>query len=128
MKMPLAVLRFAKHRFSGRSWDPYEILDILSIYHGSTQHQFPRTWQFRTLIGVHREKYSDRYTRKGYGPDWKADIKDDIQAFMTRGMLPTIALRRGAQAIRQAEQTVWMMARVKKSLEDKKPLVQEAAE
>ena len=94
--MPLAVLTFARHRFSGRSWDPHEILEILSIYHGSTREQFPRTWQYRTLIGVHREKYSDQYTKKGYGPDWKADIKEDIQDFMSRGMLPMIVLRRGA--------------------------------
>ncbi len=125
--MPLAVLTFARHRFSGRSWDPHEILEILSIYHGSTREQFPRTWQYRTLIGVHREKYSDQYTKKGYGPDWKADIKEDIQDFMSRGMLPMIVLRRGAETIRQAEQTAWMMARAKKSLKNTKHLALVAA-
>lgn len=125
--MPLVVVTFSRHRFSGRFWDPYEILELLSIYYGSTCDQFPRTWQYRTLIGIHREKYSDRYTRKGYGPDWKEDIKDDVQAFMSRGQLPTIALRRGAESIRQAEQTAWMMARARNS-QNPKSLVQEAAE
>ena len=115
MELPPEPLFLEKQRYVSRFWDTADMLEALSIYYGSTWAQYPRTWKYRTLIAVHREQYSDRFSRKGYGPDWREDVKPDVIEYTKAGKLPLTALRRGAEFIRQADQIAWTLSRAKRN-------------
>jgi hypothetical protein len=118
MELPPEPPLLKKQRYVSRFWDTADMLEALSIYYGCTCAQYPYTWKYRTLIAVHREQYTDRFTRKGYGKDWKEDVKPDVVQYTEAGRLPLTALKRGAEFIRQADQTVWALVRAKRNEAD----------
>jgi hypothetical protein len=95
-------------RYAHRFWNTANMMEILSIHHGNPQSLYPRTWQWRTLIAVHRQQNTASAYRKGYGPDWKGEIKGDLLEYAKSGKLPFQALELGAQWLREAERKVWI--------------------
>ncbi|HYF13102.1 MAG TPA: hypothetical protein VD928_02285 [Candidatus Paceibacterota bacterium] len=45
--------------------------------------------------------------RKGYGLDWKSEIKKDLVEYTSRGRIPMDALKFSSARIREAELRVW---------------------
>lgn len=122
MKIPKAPKLLEKQRTSGRFFETSEMMDILSVYYGCRNQLYARTWQYRTLIAVHREQGAKSTLRKAYGADWKGlrkyvdingnarwteegciCIKRDVIEYTQSGKLPLIALQRGAEFIRTEE-------------------------
>jgi hypothetical protein len=105
---------------------------------------YPRTWQYRTLIVIHRDQTSTNMYGKGYGPDWKcikkekdADgvwtgrwlrdngfaIKDDLIDYTAKGRLPLRALQLAAGELRRVQMAMWVNARMKRLVEKQKAKV-----
>jgi len=82
-------------------------MEILSIYHGATAAVYPKSWQYRTLITVHRELNSVIAHRKGYGPDWKHEIRGVLLEYLSQGKIPFQTLSFAATHLRALELRVW---------------------
>lgn len=114
MFFPPAPTLVPQQRFAGRFWDMTDLMEVLGVYHGSTAVVYPYTWQYRTLIAVHRAIYNTLPYRKGWGKDWKADIKKDMVAYLKTGTLPVLAMPYAAERVREAEFLRWAYSRAKR--------------
>lgn len=128
MRLPSQAPLLLQQRFLGRFWSTQEMMDALSMYYGLTAEQYNRTRSYRIIIAVHRDQYSDRYDRKGYGPDWKEAIKDELKEYTAKGKLPLIALRRAGDLLRQVELMTWTLARAQAYYTDRRHPALVAAE
>lgn len=112
MDTPSAPRMRPKQRYAGRFWDTESLMEIMSIYHGTSGGQYNRTRHYRTLISIHREQNNTHAYRKGYGPDWKAEIKPDLLEYMEQGRLPFTTLKFAAEFVRQAELKAWVESHI----------------
>lgn len=90
------------------------MMEVLSIHHGSVAARFPKTWRYRTLIAVHRAQNSVIMHRKGYGPDWKEEIRGELLRYLELGRLPLQALQLAGDWLREAERKNWISSRTKR--------------
>jgi len=111
MRLPPQPKMVDRVRHSGRFWCVADMLEMLSIYHGCTEQTFPQTWRYRTLIAVHRAQHSNRPYGRGYGPDWKHHIKNEVVTYTLEGRLPLFALMIASEQIRAAEREMWIRKR-----------------
>jgi len=126
-----------KQRYDNRFFDVAEVMEVLSICYGimtlaqytnPEARPYPRTWQLRTLIRVHRTEYSSNPYGLGYGPDWKGEkiliqpdgskkvftshaIKKDLIGYQKQGRIPGYAMKVAAEQIRFAATVAWMAYR-----------------
>ncbi len=132
MRMPALPTLRPLQRYAGRFWNTTQMMELLSIYYGAPAGAYPRTWQYRTLIAIHREKNSQSAYRKGYGPDWKSlvkverdgktwwvpdkgfAIKDDVTEYGMQGKVPLTALQTAAAHIRKVEYAVWVSRQIER--------------
>ncbi len=132
MRMPSAPMFRPMQRHAGRFWDTAEVMELLSVYYGATSATYPITWQYRTLIAIHRANDITNAYRKGYGPDWKClkkhevkgkvqwikdagfSIKDDLLEYGRQGRIPFQALQLAAVEIRKVEFERWVNLMVEK--------------
>ncbi len=110
MKLPSDPVYLSVQRHSGRFWNTNEMLHVLAMYFGFTCESYPSTWQYRALVAIHRDQHSVSVYRRGYGPDWHAEIRPDLLEYMQNGRLPLAGLVRAAALIRQAELVTWALA------------------
>lgn len=121
MRFPPLPPLSTKQRTAGRFFETSEMMDILSVYYGMRNPIYPQSWQYRTLIAVHRAQGMKGTLRHAYGADWKGrrrymkngvptwteegciSIKRDVLEYTQSGRLPLIALERGAELIRAEE-------------------------
>ena len=108
MPLPPAPLLRLQQRFDYRFWPTHDMMEILSVWYGSKKERYPKTWQYRTLISVHRVQYTQVAVRYGYGKDWKHEIKQSLQRYVADGRLPFIALKIASEKIREAEMRAWV--------------------
>lgn len=146
MRMP-SPPKFCPHqRYAGRFWDTSDVMELLSMYYGATTQVYPKTWQYRTLIAIHRANDISNAYRKGYGPDWKCltknevdgkvqwikvknsgfAIKDDLLEYLGQGRVPFQALQIAAAEIRKVEFATWVTARVERNAPGQKTALQAA--
>jgi hypothetical protein len=144
MRLPAHPKYLPKQRHVGRFWDTNEMMEILSIYHGSTAQNYPHTWSYRTLIAVHRAQQISNALRKGYGPDWKClskekdrngaptgrwiqekglSIKAEVLEYSHRGRLPLGALQLAAAQLREVEFKLWINSHVEQELKKRPRLL-----
>lgn len=128
MKLPPLPRLRPKQRHGRRFWRTDDMMELLSLYHGSTKEAYPRSWQYRTLIAVHREQHSASPYGKGYPYDWKCikkekdingewtgrwlpdsgvAIKREVLEYTVSGRLPLSALQLAAEGIRMMERRIW---------------------
>ena len=100
-------LLLPKQKCGDRYWNTADMLDVLSVYYGISQILYRGTWRYRALIAVHRHQYSVNMYGKGYGKDWKAEIKKDILEYTKNGRLPMVALKFESAQIREADLQMW---------------------
>lgn len=126
-----------KQKFDNRLFDVDEAMEVLSIYYGvitiaecvgREPSRYPKSWQMRTLIRVHRTEYSSSPYGLGYGYDWKGEkiviqpdgskklltshaIKKDLLEYVHEGRIPGYAMKIAAEHIRFAATIAWMMHR-----------------
>ncbi len=121
MRFPPSPPLREKQRTAGRFFETSEMMDVLSVYYGMRNPVYSRSWQYRTLIAVHRAQGMKGALRHAYGADWKGrrryvkngipcwteegciSIKRDVLEYTLCGRLPLIALERGAELIRAEE-------------------------
>ena len=111
MRLPPPPVMLKKQRFDRRFWRTDAMLEVLSVHYGALPEQFSRTWQYRTIIMVHRQQHTHHAYRKRYGSDWKPEIKPDVVEYTRRGRLPLDSLRLAADALRAVEREVWIKTR-----------------
>jgi hypothetical protein len=95
------------------------MLDCLAAhYDDASNHslRYRRSWRCRIMIIVYREQYSDNMYRKGYGPDWKSYIKEDVEEYLSKGRLPLVALKVGAKYMREVEMQTWVFAKAQRNV------------
>ena len=114
MFLPPAPKLLPRQRFAGRFWDRTDLMEVLAVYHGCTAAAYPYSWQYRTLIAAHRAIYNTIPYRKGWGPDWKADIKKDLVAYLRTGTLPVLTMPYAAGRLREAELLLWAYRRAQR--------------
>lgn len=107
MSLPPPPKHLPKQRHAGRFWNTDDVMELLSTYHGSPAVEYPKTWQYRTLVTLHRELNTAVAHRKGYGPDWKAEIKGPLLEYVRQGKIPFQALAFAATHIRGLELKLW---------------------
>lgn len=110
MRLPSEPVYLRVQRHSGRFWNTNEMLHALAMYFGFTCESYPSTWQYRALVAIHRDQHSVSVYRRGYGPDWRAEIRPDLLEYTQSGRLPLAGLVRAAALIRQAELVAWALA------------------
>jgi len=113
MHLPPPPQFVERQRFAGRFWNTATLMDILAVYHGVDVTLYPCTWKHRTLIAVHREVCEMRSYRKGYGKDWKYEIKPSILEFQRKGTFPVVALPEATRLIREASCLAHVLNQVK---------------
>jgi hypothetical protein len=112
MRLPPPPTLLRKQRYDRRNWLTSPMMEILSIHYGTVPEQgYPKSWQYRTLILVHRHQHLHHAYRKRYGSDWKEEIKPDLVAYTAQGRLPLDALKLGAEALREVERALWVKTR-----------------
>lgn len=128
MALPPPPYLRPKQRHGRRFWRTDDMMELLSLYWGSTKEAYPKSWQYRTLIAVHREQQTHNAYRRGYGPDWKASIKREVLEYTTSGRLPLDALRLAAKGIRMMERRMWATSVAERRVLQKPVYILEAAE
>lgn len=111
MKWPRKPRFLATQHWNGRRYDTGDMLDVLTTYHGIGMRRKIRvqSWHWRLLIRLHREE-NERHAgagRKGYGKDWRENIKPAVIDYEMRGRLPYHALEFAAKQILTAEMDLW---------------------
>lgn len=114
MSLPPLPKQLPKQRHAGRFWNTDDVMELLSIYHGTRTAEYQKTWQYRTLITLHRELNSAAGHRKGYGPDWKYEIKGTLLEYVRQGKIPFQALAFAATHIRELELKAWADTRIQR--------------
>ncbi len=132
MRLPPPPTMLRKQRYDRRNFLTEPMMHVLSLYWGVVPEQgYSKSWQYRTLILVHRHQHLHHAYRKRYGSDWKHEIKPDLLEYIRQGRLPLDALRLGAQALREAERALWVKTRaayLAKKIPQRPRLILEAAE
>ncbi|MDE1924797.1 MAG: hypothetical protein KGH79_01275 [Patescibacteria group bacterium] len=140
MRIPSSPKFLPKQVYARRRFSTADMMEILSIYHGAVAEMYPRTWQYRTLIIIHRDQNSTNgnSNSKGYSPDWKSlkkkkvdgkerwmqdggyAIKHDVIEYAQKGRLPLRVLQLAASELCRVQMALWVNARVRRHVQRQK--------